>query len=176
MPRYNWTRVNGNLPYGSYVENHERVLIIPKVRVEDEGEYVCSATTNQQSIQKSHHLSVQALPEFTIPLENQIFDEGATLTWECEAFGIPDISYEWYYNGRPLNDTSNLHRLNRYIINENMLIINQVARGGEREGGDEGMYQCMARNQIGSSFSSAQLKVICELNQRPHRSPLSYSV
>ncbi|XP_028968580.1 contactin [Galendromus occidentalis] len=160
VPRYNWTRVNGDLPYGSYVESHERVLIIPKVRVEDEGEYVCSAITNQQSIQKSHHLSVQALPEFTIPLENQIFDEGATLTWECEAFGIPDISYEWYYNGRPLNDTSNLHRLNRYIINENILIINQVARGGEGEGGDEGMYQCMARNQIGSAFSSAQLKVI----------------
>lgn len=106
----------------------------------------------------------QAIPEFTIPLENQIVDEGASLTWDCEAFGIPDISYEWYYNGRSLNDTSNLHRLGRYVIHDNVLIIPQVIKGGEKDGGDEGMYQCMARNQIGTTFSAAQLKVIGELD------------
>lgn len=155
VPRYNWTRVNGDLPMGSHRNSHDRVLVIPRVRVEDQGEYVCVATTNQQSIRRSIHVSVQALPEFTIPLDNQIVDEGTTLQWECEAFAIPDIKYQWLFNGEGLNSTGNINRLARYRINENILIIEQVSKGE-----DEGMYQCQATNQIGTTFSAAQLKVI----------------
>lgn len=30
VPHYNWTRVGADLPRGSYITNHNRVLIIPR--------------------------------------------------------------------------------------------------------------------------------------------------
>ena len=50
VPYYNWTRVNSDIPEGAIVTNHNRVLILPRVRVEDQGEYQCRAQNDKVSI------------------------------------------------------------------------------------------------------------------------------
>lgn len=56
-------------------------------------------------------------------------DEKDDLTWTCEAFGIPDVLYEWLKDGRVLktngSDLAPEDR-GRYEIRDNILIIRQV--------------------------------------------------
>nr|CAD7424829.1 unnamed protein product [Timema monikensis] len=98
-PSYNWTRRDGNLPRGAVLSKYNRVLVLPQVQVEDQGEYVCRAANDRSAIVNSVVLSIQAEPNFTIPLVDRHMDNKADLTWTCEAFGIPDVNYSWLRNG-----------------------------------------------------------------------------
>lgn len=155
IPSYNWTRKAGHLPKGSYMANHNRVLIIPKIRMEDEGEYICRINNDQSIKEASISLRIQAEPNFTIPITDRHVDWGTDLTWTCEAFGVPDVSYKWYKNGEPLIPQDLLTQDSaRYIIQDNILTIKYV---DER---DNGMYQCRAKNTHKVTYSSAQLRVL----------------
>lgn len=155
VPKYNWTRVGAPLPAGAEVSSHGRVLLLPRVRVEDLGEYVCSASADQDSIRKGVTLTIQALPEFTIPLEHQVLDEGSRLTWTCEAFGIPEVEYRWHRNGHLLDTNATEDARARYKVDNNILVIEDLSQRA-----DEGMYQCSATNSLGTSFSTAQLRIV----------------
>ncbi|KAK7072713.1 Contactin-3, partial [Halocaridina rubra] len=155
VPSYNWTRRNGNLPRGAYFASYNRVLILPKVEPSDMGDYICRAQNVRLAIENSISLSIQAKPSFTIRLHDQFIAKGAEMIWECEAFGIPDVDYEWLRNSEPMTrETLTEDQLSRYEIVDSMLKIHNISEE------DEAMYQCKATNQLGSSFSSAQLKVL----------------
>uniref|UniRef100_T1I7N2 Ig-like domain-containing protein n=1 Tax=Rhodnius prolixus TaxID=13249 RepID=T1I7N2_RHOPR len=102
VPSYNWTRRGTPLPRSAKSSSFNRVLTISNVQVEDQGEYLCRATNGRAAIENSVSLSIQAEPNFTIPLTDKHMDNGADLTWTCEAFGIPDVTYHWYRNGIPI--------------------------------------------------------------------------
>ena len=157
---YNWTRKNNTpLPRGAELRSYNRVLIIPNVQVEDQGLYECLAYNDRASVKNSVYLSIQAEPNFTIPLMDKHMDNTAELTWTCEAFGIPDVTYTWLKNGEPLYEWDlPVEDVERYIVQDNVLKIKQL--DPER---DSGMYQCSARNQLTTKYSSAQLRVLCEL-------------
>ena len=53
-------RKNSDIPRGAIVTNYNRVLILPRVRVEDQGEYMCRAYNDKVSITGSVTLSIQA--------------------------------------------------------------------------------------------------------------------
>lgn len=59
MPSYNWTRRGAGLPKSTILANYNRVLLIPKVQVEDQGEYVCRATNDKAAIEHSVVLNIQ---------------------------------------------------------------------------------------------------------------------
>lgn len=60
VPSYNWTRKGGvSLPRGSYLDNFNRVLIIPKVQIEDQGEYICIVSNDRDTKEKSVTLTIQ---------------------------------------------------------------------------------------------------------------------
>lgn len=59
MPSYNWTRRGAGLPKSVILANYNRVLLIPKVQVEDQGEYVCRATNDKAAIEHSVVLNIQ---------------------------------------------------------------------------------------------------------------------
>jgi len=161
-PSYNWTRVgvSTNLPTGYSIKNDGKVLVIPKVRIEDEGDYVCKASSENEMLQKSVRVTVQASPSFTMPLEDQVLGERESLVWECEAFGLPRVTYSWFKNGEEITQSS-LSPLDfaRYNMRDNKFMIDSVQRDR-----DAGMYQCRATNQHGVGFSSAQLRIV---NIRP---------
>ncbi|XP_014603516.1 PREDICTED: contactin [Polistes canadensis] len=156
IPSYNWTRRGGSLPRGVYTMSYNRVLIIPYVRVEDQGEYVCRAHNDRHSIENSVRLSIQAAPNFTIPLMDKHMDNRGELTWTCEAFGIPDVTYNWFRNGELLDtDTIPPEDRDRYLIQDNVLKITRLDPET-----DQAMYQCRAKNQLKTKYSSAQLRVL----------------
>ncbi|XP_071453390.1 contactin [Hetaerina americana] len=156
VPSYNWTRKGSSLPRSAITANYNRVLILPKVQVEDQGEYVCRVFNDKAAIENSVLLSIQAEPNFTIPLTDKHMDSKSSLTWTCEAFGIPDVTYTWYRNGEIL-DMEKISGFDkaRYHIQDNVLKINEL--DPER---DQGMYQCSAKNQLRNRYSSAQLRVL----------------
>ena len=107
-------------------------MIIPRVRVEDQGEYKCRAYNDKVSITGSVTLSIQSRPVFTISIGDMHVDEKDDLTWTCEAFGIPDVKYEWLKNGRKISTDPNdgsaeccnkAEDIDRYEIRDNVLII-----------------------------------------------------
>ncbi|XP_012285560.1 contactin [Orussus abietinus] len=156
VPSYNWTRRGAPLPRSAIATNYNRILIIPRVQVEDQGEYVCRAHNERVSIENSVQLTIQAAPNFTIPLIDKHMDNKGELTWTCEAFGIPDVSYSWFRNGEVLDMfTLPPEDKDRYFIRDNVLTIKYL--DPER---DQAMYQCRARNQLKTTYSSAQLRVL----------------
>lgn len=177
MPSYNWTRKGSNLPRNAIVSNYNRVLTIPKVQVEDQGEYVCRVFNDRLSIQNSVVLTIRgtyqpqftldlelisnlstAEPNFTIPLTDKHLDKGSDLTWTCEAFGIPDVTYSWFRNGKLLDPFNITYEdRERVLIQDNVLTIKSL--DAER---DPGVYQCQARNQLKTRYSSGQLRVLCK--------------
>jgi len=56
VPRYNWTRKGAPLPKGVVITNFNRILVLPKVKVEDMGEYVCRATNDKVNLQYNYLL------------------------------------------------------------------------------------------------------------------------
>lgn len=172
-PTYNWTRVSPThrLPDGYSIANDGKVLILPKARIEDEGEYVCRANSEGEFLQKSVFVSIQAEPTFTNQLEDQVLGEREYLSWECEAFGSPKVTYSWYKNGEEiLMNNLSLLDSGRYRIRDNKFIID-----GVQSDRDPGMYQCRATNQHRSALSSAQLKIF---NLRPtaEKDPLPLNI
>uniref|UniRef100_A0A6P7GDV3 Contactin n=1 Tax=Diabrotica virgifera virgifera TaxID=50390 RepID=A0A6P7GDV3_DIAVI len=156
VPSYNWTRKGGSLPRSAFMTSYNRVLVIPKVQVEDEGEYVCRAYNDRASIENSVILNIQAEPTFTIPLKDSHMDSKSELIWTCEAFGIPDVNYTWWRNGRQLvQGYMDREDRGRIKIQDNVLIISYLDQ--ER---DPGMYQCRASNTLKTTYSSAQLRVL----------------
>lgn len=84
-------------------------------------------------------------------------DIHSDLTWTCEAFGVPDVTYKWYRNGVPLVvDKLPPSDANRYSIQDNILTIKNL--NPER---DAAMYQCQAKNTLKTKYSSAQLRILC---------------
>ncbi|KAK4306056.1 hypothetical protein Pmani_022099 [Petrolisthes manimaculis] len=155
VPSYNWTRRSGQLPRGFRLENYNRILILPNVEPSDMGEYVCRAENTRVAIENTIALSIQAKPSFTIRLHDQFVAKGSDLMWECESFGIPDVDYQWLRNSEILSfETLTAEEQARYEIVDSILKIKQVKEE------DEAMYQCKASNQLGSSYSLAQLKVL----------------
>lgn len=86
-------------------------------------------------------------------------DSLVDLTWTCEAFGVPDVTYSWFKNGE-LIETDKLlpDDKNRIILQDNVLIIRHL-----NVDKDPGMYQCQARNTLKTRYSSAQLRVLSKL-------------
>lgn len=126
--------------------------------MEDQGEYVCRVHNDRLSIENSVRLTIQAAPNFTIPLVDKHMDNRADLTWTCEAFGIPDVTYSWFRNGELLDMyTLPPEDRDRYTVQDNVLNIRHL--DPER---DQAMYQCRAKNQLKTTYSSAQLRVLCE--------------
>ncbi|XP_040571897.1 contactin [Lepeophtheirus salmonis] len=157
VAHYNWTRKGSDIPKDALVTNHNRVLIIPRVKVEDQGEYICRAYNDKLSISASVKLSIQSRPVFTISIGDLHVDEKDDVTWTCEAFGIPDVKYKWLKNAKLLktgDDKLAIEDRGRYEIKDNVLIIRQVSKR------DQGMYECLAYNDLDARYSSGQLRVL----------------
>lgn len=93
-----------------------------------------------------------AVPYFPYPIQNMFADPGMTITWNCKAVARPAAIYSWYKNGVLLGNNPG-----QIEIVRNVLTILAVDKDR-----DEGMYQCAATNQHGTTFSTGQLKVLCK--------------
>lgn len=93
-------------------------------------------------------------PEVTMELSQQIIPWGQSAKFTCEVRGNPQPSVMWLRNAVPLSASHRL-RLSRKALR-------LVSVGPE----DDGIYQCMAENEVGSAQAMVQLRTA-----RPGRSP-----
>lgn len=81
----------------------------------------------------------------TVELQQQEVVYGETVRFACQARGKPAPSVMWLHNARPLAPSPR-HRLTSRML--------RVFNVGPQ---DDGLYQCMAENGVGSSQASARL-------------------
>lgn len=81
----------------------------------------------------------------TIELQQQEVAYGETVRIVCQAQGKPTPSVKWLHNARPLAPSS------RHRLTSRALRISNVSSQ------DDGLYQCMAENGLGSSQASTRL-------------------
>ncbi|GFO45288.1 contactin [Plakobranchus ocellatus] len=166
---YTWSREGDRpLPLGHTFDSSNRILSLKNVELQDGGVYKCHvmSTETRQEDEASTNLIIQARPYFTYPLSHMHLDVGSRLAWHCEAAGMPEPVYSWYKDGvRFTSDPSA-----GIVVNRNSLTIEKVD-----EDRDSAMYQCAAENQYGTSYSTAQLRVL-EIKPRFDKSPMPESV
>ncbi|XP_045161359.2 contactin-like isoform X2 [Mercenaria mercenaria] len=164
---YSWRREDGR-PFvpGTVLSSRNRILTIKNAPLEADGNYVCTCTRKTgTTVSKTITLSMETKPYFPYPIENVFADPGMTITWNCKAVARPSATYSWYKNGNLLRNTPGWIE-----IQKNVLKIIQVTKDR-----DEGMYQCAATNQHGTTFSTGQLKVLY-FAPNFHRKPMSESM
>uniref|UniRef100_A0A3Q1AUF9 Contactin 4 n=1 Tax=Amphiprion ocellaris TaxID=80972 RepID=A0A3Q1AUF9_AMPOC len=149
VPSISWRRADGNPLPGKIKINHSSgVLEIPYFRPEDAGVYECVAENSRgrnaargQLIFQNAHMAIDA-----------------NLQWECKAIGKPRPTYRWLKNGQPLITEVRMH------VEAGRLTISKISLL------DSGMYQCVAENEHGSVYASAELKVVAsppDFTRRP---------
>lgn len=84
----------------------------------------------------------------TVELQQQEVVYGETVRFACQARGKPAPSVTWLHNAQPLSPSPR-HRLTSRML--------RVSNVGPQ---DEGLYQCMAENGVGSSQASARLLIV----------------
>ncbi|KAF7648648.1 hypothetical protein LDENG_00153420, partial [Lucifuga dentata] len=161
VPSISWRRADGNPLPGKIKINHSSgVLEIPYFGPEDAGVYECVAENSrgrnvargQLIFHNVEHLHwVQTLRDTHMAIN-------ATLQWECRAVGQPRPTYRWMKNGQPLAAQGRIHvEGGRFSISSISLL-------------DSGMYQCVAENEHGALYASAELKVVAsppDFSRRP---------
>uniref|UniRef100_A0A671NXL5 Contactin-4-like n=1 Tax=Sinocyclocheilus anshuiensis TaxID=1608454 RepID=A0A671NXL5_9TELE len=149
VPSISWKRADGSPFPGKMKINHSNgVLEIPYFRPEDSGLYECVAENSKgRSIFIAVHTDVEHL-QWSQTLYDANMAIESDLHWECKANGKPQPVYRWLKNGQPLvsQDRIRVDGGGLTISNINLM--------------DSGMYQCLAENDNGVIYASAELKVV----------------
>ncbi|XP_067686212.1 contactin-like [Haliotis asinina] len=148
---YSWTRDDAPMAGNVQYSDLNRVIVIPNAAVEDSGNYTCHVKRGSSaSDSKTLYVNIEAKPYFIFPLKDQHVDIGSQLTWRCEVVGRPRARYSWYKNGQRLQSVPG-----DVEVTENVLVIKSAHPSRHN-----GMYQCAADNLHGSTYSSAELRVL----------------
>uniref|UniRef100_A0A8C1IDM2 Contactin 4 n=1 Tax=Cyprinus carpio TaxID=7962 RepID=A0A8C1IDM2_CYPCA len=148
VPSISWKRADGSPFPGKMKINHSNgVLEIPYFRPEDSGLYECVAENS-----KGRNSCVQKKLFFTSIFHSTLYDANmaieSDLHWECKANGKPQPVYRWLKNGHPLVSQDRIRVAGGGLTIYNMNLM------------DSGMYQCLAENDNGVIYASAELKVV----------------
>lgn len=97
-------------------------------------------------------------PEITKPLENVTVVEGEPATLECELKGEPQPDIEWFRDGENVKESKRLR------MNFDGKSSSLTFKPSELD--DEGEYKCVARNELGSASTTAEL-LVSEAGAKP---------
>ncbi|XP_048961125.1 brother of CDO isoform X5 [Canis lupus dingo] len=148
-PRVTWAKD------GSSVAGYNKTrfllsnLLIDATSEEDSGTYRCMADNGVGEPGAAvilYNVQVFEPPEVTMELSQLVIPWGQSAKLTCEVRGNPPPSVLWLRNAVPLTSSQRL-RLSRRALRV-------VSVGPE----DEGVYQCMAENEVGSAHAVVQLR------------------
>nr|KAF6381311.1 BOC cell adhesion associated, oncogene regulated [Pipistrellus kuhlii] len=148
-PRVTWAKD------GSSVAGYNKTrfllsnLLIDTASEEDSGTYRCMADNGVGEPGAAailYNVQVFEPPEVTVELSQLVIPWGQSAKLTCEVRGNPPPSVLWLRNAVPLAPSQRL-RLSRRALRV-------VSVGPE----DEGVYQCMAENEVGSAHAVVQLR------------------
>uniref|UniRef100_A0A8C4IV11 Hemicentin-2 n=1 Tax=Dicentrarchus labrax TaxID=13489 RepID=A0A8C4IV11_DICLA len=152
-PEITWTRDGQVLHFstGIHILPGGQMLQLPRARLEDAGQYVCTATNSAGQDQKSILLSVYVLPTLKprLDAESDLVTPqvGSSVTLRCKAHGVPEPEVTWYKNGLQLAAGNGL-KMDRHQLE---IIGVQLADGGT--------YTCKVSNVAGQVDRTFRLTV-----------------
>ncbi|XP_068103652.1 vascular endothelial growth factor receptor kdr-like isoform X2 [Hyperolius riggenbachi] len=125
---------------------------IKNVTKEHAGNYSCNAENrySMEEVQRFKELIVRdkLAPRVERNLENVTVNSSSTLFLECEANGAPPPRITWLKNGEVMKPASGIT-----LLDGNRLIIERVKKD------DEGLYECLATNEMGQASTSAYVTI-----------------
>ena len=160
--KYQWTIGSGTFP-SKVTGINTNTLVVPDVRSSDDNTYSCTISNDGGSVtsdpvkltvtgkyQLTFHSLISfhwcvGLPKLIVLPSSQSVEimQSAKFITTVSGIGVENFTYQWQHNGEEMNeetgDTLNLININ---------------------GKEEGLYQCIVKNQYGDSdLSSAKLVV-----------------
>ncbi|XP_022805293.1 hemicentin-2-like [Stylophora pistillata] len=143
VPEVLWTKDGVNI-------GNNNTFTIRQARLEDSGQYACSATNSLGN--KTSTLWIEVIgvsPQITESPINQTVTEGYSVNFSCRASGIPTPTLAWVFNNSDLPSGSN--KTDQEV--ESILELTRVTKEMK------GTYKCTATNKESSTSSSATLIV-----------------
>ncbi|XP_042897805.1 peroxidasin [Parasteatoda tepidariorum] len=140
-------RNRGNI----YLLKDSSILKIEDVTKSNEGIYTCYAENAGGQRNSSALLMIRqnVPPVFTRTPEDQRIHLGSSIELPCHAKGQPMPQIKWRKDGHVMSSYSDHHRIN----SQGDLYMFNVGKE------DEGIYECIAENEVGSAFVSMHLTV-----------------
>ncbi|XP_028290528.1 brother of CDO isoform X2 [Gouania willdenowi] len=147
-PQVTWAKDGQDLRFHNNTHFLLSNLLIDAVGEGDSGTYICQANNGIMSAAAAtalYDVQVFEPPQVMVELQQQEVVYGETVRITCQARGKPAPSVMWLLNAQPLSPSPR-HRLTSRVL--------RVSNVGPQ---DEGLYQCMAENGVGSSQASTRL-------------------
>ncbi|XP_075038771.1 hemicentin-1 [Mixophyes fleayi] len=131
----------------------------------DQGQYTCVATNIAGESEMKYDVNVLVPPtiEDADDPGDYIFIANSPLELECYVKGTPLPTVKWLKNGIPLESNSNLH----IQSNGQKLLI------PSSESSDSGAYECIVKNEAGTSRKLFNINVHVIPSIKPDQSPIS---
>ncbi|PKU36423.1 hypothetical protein llap_13272 [Limosa lapponica baueri] len=148
-PRVTWAKDGSSVSAYNKTRFLLSNLLIDPTSEEDSGTYSCTADNGVGEAGAAfifYNVQVFEPPEVTMELSQEIIPWGQSAKFTCEVRGNPQPSVMWLRNAVPLSASHRL-RLSRRALR-------LVSVGPE----DDGIYQCMAENEVGSAQAMVQLR------------------
>ncbi|XP_075215283.1 cell adhesion molecule Dscam2-like [Lycorma delicatula] len=153
-PHYTWFKeTDGSLEIlqngGSVlIQPVDSVLRFPRVRYEDKGRYVCTASNMLGEDRRELHLSVVVPLIVQVQPTYQLVDGGSEASFNCTVHGgAGTISRTWLKDGQSLLEDGHVNILE---IGEQLLL-----KGVTKH--DRGMYQCFAKSGDETAQATSEL-------------------
>ncbi|XP_030059760.1 brother of CDO [Microcaecilia unicolor] len=148
-PRITWAKDGADIAGQNKTRFLLSNLLIDVTSEEDSGTYSCMASNGMEETGPAfifYNVQVFEPPEVIMELSQQVITWGQSAKFTCRVRGNPQPSVAWLRNSLPL--VSGL----RYRLSRKALRV--ISVGPE----DDGIYQCMAENEVGSAQAMALLR------------------
>ncbi|XP_053165917.1 brother of CDO isoform X2 [Hemicordylus capensis] len=166
-PRVTWAKDGFNVSGYNKTQFLLSNLLIDTIGEEDSGTYSCMADNGVGEAGAAfilYNVQVFEPPEVRMELSQQIITWGQSAKFTCKVRGNPQPTVVWLRNAVPLFSS---HRMQ---LSRKALRLSSV--GPE----DEGIYQCMAENEVGSAQAMVQLRTTRpETTLKPQRGSAAHS-
>ncbi|XP_068451366.1 neural cell adhesion molecule L1-like protein isoform X2 [Clinocottus analis] len=149
-PQVEWVKMGHQLPVKAKLENHRKLLIVPRVDQEDGGKYMCKAKNTLGEAIHYFTLTVEEPPEWVAEPESQLSMIDSDVLIKCSASGTPRPTITWSVNGEPLRGAP---AANRKVLDDTIVLHNAKAS-------DSAVYQCEASNKHGTLLSNANIMIM----------------
>lgn len=135
------------------IVGNSNILKIFNVTENHSGNYKCMAANNISTSYQYYTMNVLRAPFFNVTPESMSFPSAKTVRLHCEANGNPKPKIFWLKNGRKLDYDGRVKLL------QNTLVLSHSFST------DAGIYQCVAENSVGRTWSAARLSITMPFGQ-----------
>uniref|UniRef100_A0A7N5ZXT6 protein-tyrosine-phosphatase n=1 Tax=Anabas testudineus TaxID=64144 RepID=A0A7N5ZXT6_ANATE len=147
-PQVDWVKMGHQLPAKAKLENHGKLLIVPRAEQEDSGKYMCKAKNPLGEAVHYFTVTVEEPPEWESEPQSQLSMIGSDVHIKCSASGSPQPTITWMVNGLPLE-----HPFPQRVFGDTIVLHNAQAP-------NSAVYQCEASNIHGTLLSNANIMIM----------------